>query len=133
MHTVSDALQLKEEPRPPADEVMQRPESPRPLPVRHDGPVTTHELPSRFGITVTETASTTAQQVLGADRGRKRATLISTDNAFRVHVQRTAQGPANTATWPANVPLIITHCAPVSISTASGTATVSIITEDWAD
>ncbi len=124
---------LHEQAIPDLDEVLQRPEAICPIPVRQTGPIQTHELPSRFGAVGVEIASTSPQQVLGADRQRKRATLISTDNPFLVSIARSINGSHTAAIWPANIPLIITHCDAVTIATTTGTAAVSYLTENWAD
>lgn len=135
MTTVQEIL-FHEEPRPEADAVMQRPEDVQRTPVEITGPVTTHELPSRGATTITEVATTAPRDILNADRTRKRATLISTDNAFYVAFSRNpnvSNPGAVGALWPANVALPITHCDWVTVWTATGTATIGVLTEQWAD
>lgn len=126
-----------EEPRPEADAVLQRPEDIRCVPVEVTGPVTTHELPSRGATTMIEVATVSPREILGADRTRKSAILLSTDNPFYVSYSRNpsiASGPAPVAAlWPANVALPIAHCDWVTVFTLTGTATLSVITENWAD
>ena len=129
----ADTVAFHEQAIPEIDEVMQRSETPVCVSVKHDGPVTTSELPSRFGTVCVEIATISPQQVLGGDRRRTRATLLSTDNAFLVSITRSINGTRTAALWPANVPLILTHCEAVTIATSTGTAAVSIITENWAD
>jgi hypothetical protein len=126
-------LALDEEPRPVLDEVMQRPETECAVSVKHDGPVTTHELPSRFGTVGQFTASTAPQQILGADRQRKRAVLIATDAPFLVSIARSINGTATAALWPMNVPLELLHCDAVTVATSSATANITYLTENWAD
>ena len=129
----ADVVAFHEEPRPELDEVMQRPDVPVCVPVHVDGPVTTHELPSRFGTVFVVTATTTPQQILGADRQRKKATLISTDNPFLISITRSINGSQTAAIWPINVPYYATHCDAITVATSTSTATISVITENWAD
>jgi len=127
------AVAFEEEPHPNLDEVMQRPESPVAVPVKHDGPIQTHELPSRFGTIGNITASTTPYPILAADRARKRAVLIATDNPFIVLLNNTVVGTNTYALWPINVPLEIRHSDKVWVATTTGNATISYFTENWAD
>lgn len=120
---------------PDLPEVMQEPDTPysQVVPVCHDGPVTTHELPAQLGTTSTYTAGVQPQVVLNGSRMRKRATLISTDNAFMIVARRNNAGtPSANAVWPPLVPFIYTAQTELSIATTAGTATVSVVTEDWA-
>ena len=128
---LEQALAFEEQPHPGLDEVMQRPESPCAVPVEHLGPVQVHQLPAKLGTAFAVTASSTPQQILGADRFRKVARLISTDNPFGVSVSRSVNGTQTGAVWPANVPLILEHSDAITVYTASGTASVSVITENW--
>ena len=136
MNTTVSEILFHEEPRPLDDAVMQRPEDVRCVPVDVVGPVTTHELPARGATTCTEVATTAARDILSADRTRKRATLISTDNPFYVAYSRNPNINTPGAVgglWPANVPLIITHCDWVTVWTPNGNATIAVLTEQWAD
>jgi len=134
--TVQEIL-FHEEPRPEVDAVMQRDQDGTCIPVEVTGPVTTHELPSRGATTMIEIAGVQPREILGANRSRKNATLLSTDAPFYVAYSRNPplnSGPAPVAAlWPINVPLVIGHCDWVTIFTLTGTATVSVLTEDWAD
>lgn len=133
--SVQDIL-FHEEPRPEADAVMQRPEDVQRIPVEVTGPVTTHELPARGATTCTEVATVAPRDILNADRSRKRATLVSTDSPFYVAYSRNPPigNPGSVgALWPANVPLIVTHCDWVTVWTPTGTATIGVCTEQWAD
>jgi hypothetical protein len=138
---VSDAFQFsslpghvafEEQPHPGLDDVMQRPAEPIAVPVVHEGPITTHELPSKLGTTFALIASANPQVALAHDRMRKRAVLISTDNPFLISVARSINGTGVAATWPANVPFIYTAESELTVATASGTAAVSVVTENYA-
>lgn len=118
---------------PDVPDVLQEPEPlVLPVPVKHDGPILSQELPALLGTATQYVAGTQPQVVLNASRFRKRATLISTDNPFLIVYQRNNVVPAACATWPANVPFIYTAQSELSVATASGTAAVSVVTEDWA-
>lgn len=114
--------------------VLQEPDVPYSVtvPVRHDGPVFSQEVPAVLGTMMTVTATTSPQMILGASPLRKKATIISTDNAFMVIPRRNNGGTASAnALWPANVPLVYTAQNDLSVMTSTGTATISVITEDW--
>lgn len=134
--TVNEIL-FHEEPRPELDAVMQRDEYGTCVPVEVTGPVTTHELPSRGATSMIEVATVQPREILGANRSRKSAILLSTDSPFYVAYSRNpaiGSGPAAVAAlWPINVPLVIGHCDWVTVFTLTGTATISVLTEDWAD
>lgn len=121
-----------EQAQPVLDEVMQRPEPVTPIPVDHVGPLQTQELPSQFGAVFAVLVGTNPEQILGADRARRRAIIISTDNPFLVSVTRSINGTRTAALWPANVPLILKHRAAVTVATPTGSANISVITENWA-
>jgi hypothetical protein len=119
---------------PDVADVMQEPEEPYSVtvPVKHDGPIYSQEVPAVLGTTMTVTATTSPQLILSASPMRKKATLISTDNAFMVVARRNNGGTASAnALWPANVPLVYTAQTELSVMTSTGTATISVITEDW--
>lgn len=125
---------LEEPQHPDVPDVLQWPELPAQLtvPVKHQGPIGTQELPAHLGTITQFIASTTAQVVLNKSQFRKKATLISSDNAFLIVPTRTVIGTNTAATWPANVAFVYTAQSELSIATTTGTATVSVITEDWA-
>jgi len=123
---------FEEAPHPELDDVMQRPAEPVAVPVVHEGPITTHELPSKLGTTFSVTASVSTQVLLSHDRMRKRATIISTDNPFLISVARSINGTGVAALWPANVPFIYTSESELTVATSTGTAAVSVVTENWA-
>lgn len=119
---------------PDLPEVLQRPEEPATLtvPVQHDGPVHTQELPSRLGTAFTIFATTAPQVAVNGSPLRKKATLISTDSAFLILPRRANIGTGTGAPWPANIPFVYTAESELSVATTTGTATISVITEDWA-
>lgn len=118
---------------PELQDIMQRPEAPLSVtvPVKHDGPLPTQELPAVLGTAETWPITTTPQVVLTRSRTRKKATLISTDNPVLIMPRRSNIGTNTGATWPANVPFVYTAETELSVCTATGTATLSVITEDW--
>lgn len=119
---------------PDVADVLQEPEEPFSVtvPVKHDGPIFSQEMPAVLGTTMTVTVTTSPQMILGASPLRKRATLISTDNAFMVVARRNNATVASAnALWPANVPLVYGAQTELSVATSTGTATLSVITEDW--
>jgi len=118
---------------PELQDVTQRADFPMPLtvPVKHDGPLPTQELPAVLGTVETWPITTMPQVVLTRSQTRKRAILISTDNAFLVLPRRSNIGTNTGALWPANVPLNYTGQSELSVCTTTGTATLSVITEDW--
>lgn len=95
------------------------------VPVKHDGPVTMHELPSRCGAVIDFALTTNMQMVVPANYNRKRTLLISSAIWNISHTRNGAGSP-----WPAAVPCEIRHCSAIY---ASGTATLTVITEVWAD
>jgi hypothetical protein len=119
---------------PDVADVMQEPEEPFAVvvPVKHDGPIFSQEVPAVLGTTMTVTATTSPQMILGNSHMRKKATLISTDNPFMVVARRNNGTVASAnALWPANVPLVYTAQTELSVMTSTGTATISVVTEDW--
>lgn len=119
------------EPEPDLAELQQRDQDGPAVPVRTAGPVEVHELPSRQAPAFSTTLADDNQHILGADRKRKVAILIC-DEPWLYAQQRSAPG----VRWPADVPLVITHCDEVYAAIhpdAAGTGTLSVISEIWAD
>lgn len=131
-HEQQAELAWREAPQPDLDEVMQRPEPIPAIPVEHRGPVQTQAVPARAGEPFAVLVTTTPEQILGADRTRSRAVLISTDNPFLISRTRSVNGTRTAALWPANVPCVLLHHDAVTVLTSSGTAALSVITEHWA-
>jgi hypothetical protein len=121
-----------EGPVPELAELQQRDAIPVAVPVRPDGPVETHELPSRSAPAFAVVLGPGLSNVLsGLDRKRKRATLLA-DGPWRYSHSRSSPG----VYWPADVPLMISHGDAVwaaEHSSAEGTVTLSVIVEVWAD
>lgn len=115
------------------DEVEQReavPELPIPaIPVHVDGPVQTQEVPSRVGVMVGITITTTAEQLAGPDLRRKKLTLLARDADFFFGTTRTQIS----AWWPAGVPLPITHSGSVFVAADTTSTLLTMVTEGWAD
>lgn len=112
---------------PDLDELLQLESAKFTVPVRHDGPLEVHELPSRVAVVSDFGVTTTWQRVLGADLKRKRVTIVG-DQAWVV-----SHGPFGGGTWPANVPLVWCSASQVFAKVGTGTATLTIINEEWAD
>jgi hypothetical protein len=122
----------------PADDVMQdaTPDAPVVVPVRLDEPANVRELPALSGGMTRVTLDVNGARILVADPKRKIVTLLSFDQTIylgsdQANVAANA-GTPNGARWPANTPLVITHCDEVWASSAASTTEVSIITERWA-
>lgn len=127
---------VEDPPNPDQLEVQQR-EEPALLvvPVRPVGPVTVQVLPARIGPAFTQGLNTSWQSVLGNDLKRRRATLllVSSTAADTWLYSRTQGGSG--VPWPANVPLVLEHADAVyaQIGPGNPAATLSVITEVWAD
>lgn len=119
---------------PELQDVLQRPDAllPETVPVKHEGPVYTQELPAVLGTVSQHAIGTAPETILSEDPFRKRATIISTDNAFLIIRGKFNNGPGTSATWPANVPFVYGATSSLSVATATGTATISVITENGA-
>lgn len=117
---------------PELQDVLQRPDTPMSVtvPVKHDGPLFTQELPAVLGTSTQYVLTTSGEKVLNASPFRKRATIISTDNPFLIMPRQSNVGTNTSALWPANVPFIYTATSPLWLATPAGAATVSVITED---
>lgn len=120
---------------PSDDELLQVEEEMKAVKVCIDTPVNARELPSKFAgmSTVRGVSSTVPVQLLFKDFRRKSATI----NALSANIviggsQAQALSP-NGATWPANVPLVITSYEEVWVSAVSTSTDISVIIESWAD
>lgn len=123
---------------PDLDELEQRDDvAPTAIAVRLDESVKTHELPSRAGVMRSVTLTTTPEPIVGRDLARKR---------FHMHVYAPAEGVFigvdrqsvrdGTAYFVGQYGSVdVTHCEPMwaRSAAASASATVSILTENWAD
>lgn len=129
MRTTHDQAPARLEAVPDLQELQQTDSAPVVVPVRTDGPVETHELPSRSAPAFEQTLDTRMRSVLsGLDLKRKRATLIA-DGAWRYSHSASSTGCA----WPADVPLVITHGDAVYAAAEADTVQLSVIVEVWAD
>jgi hypothetical protein len=121
---------------PDVDEVVQ--EEPtethiQPVPVTIEGPVRVQELPSRVASTRSYILSTTPEQILGADPRRRRALLVGVTNIIWLGTTpNDVTGPYPFA-LPVGVPIVLEHQAPIYAASATGTATLSMVVENWAD
>jgi len=98
-----------------------------------DAPIRTQSLPRKSGGTRTRTIGTTVGKVLSADHRRAQATVISIgQNMLFALNSASAQDPSTMALWPQNVPYVLTADTELYVASATGTTSISIITEFWA-
>lgn len=98
-------------------------------------PVRVQVLPSRHGVSRSYSSTNTDAEpipLLGADLRRRRATIVAADDSIYVGDRELVKS-SQAALWPAGVPLVIEHTSMVYARAATATATVSVITENWAD
>lgn len=129
--------------QPELDEVYQvEPEMGReaPVGVAVVGPVRTQALPLKAMATRTVPITTTPVKVLQADHRRASATLMAIgQNMLVAFNTASASDPlavgatsSRMALWPQNVPFEITGDTEVWVASATGTATLTVITGMWA-
>lgn len=119
---------------------LQQDEEDRPIvvPVRlieAESPVRVQLLPSRHGVSRSFTTSATDAEptpLLGGDLRRRRATIVAIGADIYVGDREMVKS-AQAARWPAGIPLVIEHTEQVYARAATTTATVSVISENWAD
>jgi hypothetical protein len=112
------------------------------VPVVVEGPVRVEALPSRLGDA--RTVKIRPARVLAAVAGgdytprqnedprRRKMILISTDKPFYYALGQEAAENGTGALWPANVALVIEHCAQFFLTSADAAGTtLTIIREDW--
>lgn len=115
-------------PEPEVEDLQQQSElDEKAMPVRPVGPVLVQQLPARIGLIRAEALTTAATKILYADPKRRRAILIA-EGGFSV----SKTGTGEFAPWPTNAPLVLEHCDEVWARSGS-TATLTVITEVWAD
>jgi hypothetical protein len=131
----SNALELQPDP----DEVLQveEPAGTEPeVKVRVNGPVRTQALPRKGGATFTKNVvaltAGPALQVLRADHRRAQAVLLAAAAVLVAYGDANAQDASTMALWPANTPLTVSGTVDVYVAAATGTTTVSVLTELWA-
>lgn len=106
------------------------------VPVRHDGPIQTRELPSRLGISKSRSVpDTETWKALSADPRRKSATLIAASQPFYVAQDKDLVSGGQCAQWPSSVALVITHQEAVYVrcATTSNSTIVSVLSEQWTE
>lgn len=119
-------------------EVLQEPERPElglpvSVPVSVDGPVQTHAVPSVSAGSRTFVVSTTARRVANADPRRRIVRILGTGGTFRVGAtQNEVSSDMTSATWPASVPLELTHSDAIYVQAATTDVTLAVIVENWA-
>lgn len=100
--------------------------------VKHEGPLRVQVLPRKQGGTRTRNLTTTPALLLSADHRRASFTIISPAAILFAFSGSSAQDPSTMAAWPANVPFTGTADTALYVAAATGTTTVSVITEYWA-
>jgi hypothetical protein len=129
--THDQAPSLPVRPQPDLSQLQQRDDAPIVVPVRQDGPVETHELPSRIGAAFSLPLISTMQHVLGKELKRKRVLLLA-DGPW-LYAQHSSQPGIR---WPTDVAMEITHADAVYAAShpdAQSAVTLSVIVEVWAD
>jgi hypothetical protein len=104
------------------------------VPVKHDGPVFTHELPSRVGVSGSVGLTTAWVKVLYKQLQRKCAYLICDVDWHYIAGGPgtiTGTGPA-VAPWYAKVPLPLHHGDEVWAKVPTSTGTLTVLEEIWA-
>lgn len=96
-------------------------------------PVRVQLLPRKSAAVRTRTIGTAPVRVLSDSPMRASATVMASA-AIQFAFNFNAANDASTmAAWPANVPYTLTATSELWISAAAGTATVSVISEFWAN
>jgi hypothetical protein len=131
----SSAVELQPDP----DEVLQAEEPAGTEPtvnVKVTTPVRTQALPRKGGATFTKPlvalTAGPALQVLRADHRRAQAILIGAAPILVAYGDASAQDPSTMALLPAGVLLPVSGTVDVWVAAATGTTTVSVLTELWA-
>lgn len=121
------------DPAPDLDDLLQEEVQVPTVPVRIEGQVLTHELPTRRAQMKTDVVPiTTWTALLPETVKRKRLVLLSSDSPFYVSTDGTG---TTGMIWPANVPLTLTHTQKIYVMSAhaANTAMISHVSELWAD
>jgi hypothetical protein len=125
--------------QPDVDEVLQAEpdEGLTAIPVRVEevrGPVRTQALPRKGGATRTRLIGPNAYRILPADPHRARVTLLSTEGAFRfAFTEAGASEESTMALWPAGLPYEVTARTDVWVRAVDAAATLTVVTENWAE
>ena len=124
---MSDEI-LQDPPSPDLDEVQQREHyAVQAVPVCVEGVTAVVLAPARSGSVLLEHLTTDLVRVLHTDPKRAAATFIGADAWTMGNKAGGTQCPI-----PADVPVRVQHCAEVWAAAATGTTTLTIITEVWA-
>lgn len=102
--------------------------------IRSETPFRTQELPHKAGATFTKpVTSTAAVRLLAADHHRARVNLFAIGgNMLLAFSNASSQDPSRMALIPANTSVVITAVTEVWVQAATGSITVSVLTELWA-
>ena len=108
------------------------------VPVHVDGPVQTQTLPPRTSVLRTITVTTTPMELLARDLRRQRAVVYSFDQDVIIALRSSeaGSGPAFTtagARWPKGSALTLFGASQVWVAAVTGTTSVTIVSESWAD
>lgn len=96
-------------------------------------PVRTQALPRRDATSSTKAVTTAPLQVLWADPFRACAQITSFTGDMLVSFNSaSASSPYTSAQWPVGKPLTVTATCDVWVAAATGSISVSVITERWA-
>lgn len=96
-------------------------------------PIRTQGLPRKAGGTRTRTIGLTPTKLLAADHRRAIARVVSIGQNMLIALQSSnAQDASTMALWPQNVPYELTADTELWVASATGTTSVSVVTEYWA-
>ena len=115
---------------PDLDELLQEAPQLATVPVKVDGSVLIQRLPNRYVQSTTFEAvdALAFVKVLEETEKRSVARLISLDGQMIVKA-----GGLEGCRWPANVPFEVTHTQAVKVRAVTGTTTIGVVQEFWAD
>lgn len=121
---------------PAPEEVLQEEETPirtgAPVPVVVEGPVRVQTLPSPVWAMLSYAGvGTTPIQVLAGEPRRRKATIVP--SAAARFGASGAQADAQSAAWPASLPLEMTHDGEVWARADTGTANIFVLVEYWTE
>lgn len=102
--------------------------------VHVEGPIRNQQMPNKQGATRTRSSvGTTPIRLLTADHRRASFKLMSIGgNMLFAFNSAAAADPSAMATWPQNVQYAGTHDGEVWAAAATGTTSISVVTEYWA-
>jgi hypothetical protein len=124
------AVTIEDPPAPPLEDVQQREDYTPTVPVKVAGPVRTQDLPARSGpaYTVPLDSASSPVRALYADLRRSRAVLVCA-SAWQYRRNKGSEA----CPIPANAMLVVTHGDEAYASIGSSTATLTVITEYYAE